>query len=383
MDQPGEAMDALGGRDGTPRVLMLTAYPSYGGPFPKLAPLLLEGLRGEGFEVGVLGWSGHSPGPEPLLRRIAARSFDLVRVLRCVTSWRPDVIYVATSHSWPTLIRDIPLAASLTGWGPPLVLHLHGSGYERLGVPGQRLFTALSLWLARRAAAVMLLSTEELEPWSRICPGVRFDVVVNPFVPPPVGDDVDELRRAPGRVPTLLIVARLMRAKGVFELVESVAALQHRRRCRLVVAGTGPAEQELREHVRELGVTESVNLRGYLSGSGLDRAYREADVFVLPSYHKEGFPLSVMEAMGYGLPIVTTRIRGCADSLVPEENARFVPARDPRALAEALDALLGDPDARLRMGRANRRKVREFAPEVVVPRYATILRAVMRTKGRS
>jgi glycosyltransferase involved in cell wall biosynthesis len=89
-----------------------------------------------------------------------------------------------------------------------------------------------------------------------------------------------------------------------------------------------------------------------------------------------------MEAMGYGLPIVTTARRGCADILTAGEHALFVPPRDPQALAGAIDRLLDDDGLRERMGRANLEKVGDFAPERVVPRYAQILRQVVREDRR-
>lgn len=364
------------------RVLMLTTYADFGGPFPKLAPLLIRGLRDAGAEVGVLGWSAHTAGAEPLLVKIVGRSTDLVRVLRCVRHWRPDVIYVATSHTWQSLLRDISLALAVTRRGPPLVLHLHGSRCDRLGRPGQTLFTLCSRWLMRRAAAVMLLSTEEQRAWQSSCPDVRFEVVVNPFVPETV---VDPERRARGALTrdggVILIVARLMRPKGVFELLEALEMVRRNRPCRLVMAGVGPARDGLAKCAKALGIEHAVEMLGYVTGPVLASAYASADVFVLPSYHDEGFPLSVMEAMANGLPIVTTRIRGCADYLASDVNAVFVPPRDARAVAAAIERMLDDDDLRLRMGRANAAKIAEFTPETVVPRYAEILGSVIAGRG--
>lgn len=364
------------------RVAMLTVYPDFGGPFPKLAPLLMRGLRDAGIEVRVLGWSAHTAGSEPLLIKIAGRFADLVRVLWCVRRWRPAVLYVATSHTWQSLLRDIVLALAVRRCGPPLVLHLHGSRSDRLGRPGQAIFTLCSKWLMRRAAAVMLLSTEEQRQWQSCCPSVRFEVVMNPFVR---DGAADHTRRATGAVTrdwVLLVVARLMRPKGVFELLEALEMVRSTRPCRLLMAGTGPAADELVKRAKSLGIDDAVDMLGYLSGPALSSAYARADIFVLPSYHDEGFPLAVMEAMASGLPIVTTRIRGCADHLAPDINAVFVPPRDSPSVAAAIERLLDDDDLRMRMGRANAAKVEEFAPEAVMPRYAEILRSVAAGRTR-
>lgn len=363
---------------GRMRVLMLTAFPATGGPLPKLAPLVADGLSRCGCEVVIEGWSAHRAGHESVVAKLLGRSADLLRVQRRIREWRPDVIYVATAHNWPALLRDLPLALTVPRGRPPLVVHLHGSESERLGARGHALFKACSACLARRAAAVMLLSAEEREEWERFCPEGRYEVVVNPFVPAEVSaGNARGTAAACAAPPVLLTVARLIPQKGILDLVEALAIVCRDRSSRLLIVGSGPARDELARRVERLGLCDLVDLLGYVKGPALDSAFRSADVFVLASYHDEGFPLSVMEAMGHGLPIVTTRIRGCADHLAPDVNAVFVPPRDARAIAAAIERLLDDDDLRMRMGRANAAKVADFAPEAVMPRYAEILRSVV------
>lgn len=364
-----------------PRVLMLTAFPAIGGPLPKLAVVLAEGLRRCGFEVAVAGWSAHTAGPESAAAKVIGRTGDLLRVHRRLRSWRPDVVYVATAHNWTGLLRDIPLVLSVRHGRPPLVVHLHGSESHRLVAPGRPLFKLCSAVLARRSAAVLLLSTEERREWTTFCPQGRFEVVDNPFVPDDTGPTRDRAAHKPEGVPVLLTVARLIAQKGVFDLLDAFALVLRRRAARLLVVGTGPAADELWRRARLLGIAESVELLGYVSGADLERAYRAATLFVLPSYFAEGFPLAIVEAMSHGLPIVTTRIRGSADHLREGENALFVPARDPEALAGSLTTLLDDASLRARMGAANVVRVADFAPGVVVPRYAEILRSVVPAPG--
>lgn len=357
------------------RVLMLTGFPAIGGPLPKVAPLLAGGLRDLGFEVAIAGWSAHRAALEPAATKIVERSRDLSRVLRIVKCWRPDVVYVATAHNRPGLLRDVPLALAMSGGAPPLVVHFHGSESGRLGRRWPTPFDMASRLLVDRAAAVLLLSEEERREWQRFRAGVRFEVVLNPFVPSDgaVGESVDRVREGP---PALLCVARLIRSKGVFDLLDGFAAVRSLHPCRLRIAGVGPEGESLRRRILLMGLEDHVELLGYVEGAELDRVYREADVFVLPSYFAEGFPLSIMEAMGYGLPVVTTPIRGCADHLVEGKNALFVPPRRPDQLAASLKRLLDDQALRRRLGDANRVKVAEFAPDRVIPTYAAVLEEV-------
>jgi glycosyltransferase involved in cell wall biosynthesis len=218
---------------------------------------------------------------------------------------------------------------------------------------------------------ILVLSTEEAREYERFFPAGRYRVVANPYrsrgwpLDTPVGDG----RR------TIIFAGRLVAEKGIFDLLASLALLRHAEDARLVVCGSGPAEAEIRERTRALGLEDRVVFAGYLAGRQLADAYRSADVFVLPSY-SEGFPTAITEAMDAGLPIITTRIRGMADHLAEDENALFVPLRDPGALAAALDRILGDDGLRAGMSRANREKVHDFAPPRVAQQYLQAIRDI-------
>jgi glycosyltransferase involved in cell wall biosynthesis len=360
---------------------MLTAFPAIGGPLPKLAPLVAEGLRDLGFEVAIRGWSAHRVAHESPAAKIIERSGDLAGVVRHVKRWQPDVIYVATAHNRSGLLRDIPLALALPKGASPLVVHFHGSESGRLGGGRPALFDMASRLLVDRAAAVLLLSEEERDEWRRFRPGVRYEVVLNPFVPP-AGAAVERAGDSEERPPELLCIARLIRSKGVFDLLDGFGIVRRSIPCRLRIAGIGPESEALRRRILLMGLEDDVDLLGYIEGGDLDRVYHEADAFVLPSYFAEGFPLSIMEAMSYGLPVVTTPIRGCADHLVEGKNALFVPPRRPDLIAAALKRLLGDEALRRRLGAANRLKVADFAPDRVIPAYAAVLDEAARAAGR-
>lgn len=363
---------------------MLTAYPAIGGPLPKLATLVADGLHREGFDVSILGWSAHRAGHESLSAKLVGRAVDLLRVHGRIRAWRPDVVYVATAHNWRGLLRDLPLALTVRRGRPPLVLHFHGSECDKLGLRGQRLFTMLSKLLVGRAASVMLLSSEEADTWRRECPLVDYEVVINPFVAPDVDplDGGNEHSNPDMGTPTLLTVARLIPEKGVFDVLDALAVVRKHRPCRLLIAGRGPAREDLMRRIAELRLGDAVELLGYVAGRDLEEAYGRADLFVLPTYFAEGFPLSIMEAMSHGLPIVTTAIRGSADHLVAGQHALFVPPRDPHALAEAIERLLDDESLRASMAKANVRRAKDFAPERVISPYAETLRTVVASSHR-
>ena len=356
------------------RVLMLTAYPGIAGPLPKLAPLMTDEMRHLGCQVSTEPWSHRQDG-ESIVAKVVGRTSDLLRIRRRLKRQQYDVLLVTTTHDWPALLRDIPLLALTRGCCRARVVHFHGSMVDRILRPGQRIMKACSRWLVRRCDAVLVLSREEQDKWRAFAPGVRFEVVVNPFVPP---DAVQRRRALRGGDPAvMLFVGRLIPEKGVFDLLEAVRIASRLHSCVLRIAGEGGHEEAIRRRVVELGLGDIVELVGYLHGDALADLYDAADVFVLPTYFGEGFPTVITEAMSHGLPVITTPIRGAADLLTEGENVLFVPPRQPDDLARAILRLLNDSDMCADIGERNREKVKTFAPSVVVPEYVHIMRSLV------
>jgi glycosyltransferase involved in cell wall biosynthesis len=358
------------------RILMLVPHAGVGGPMPRILELLVNGLRGLGCEVSTAGWGRHSD-DEGLGSKLIGRSRDVVRIRGIASTLRPDCVVVQTSHDWPSLARDIPLAAALRQTTPALVLQMHGTLADRLVSPGSAALKRATALLLRLVDGVLLLSSEERRALDAFRPTGRYEVVDNPFDEAPAGAAAKVRKLRPDEEASLLFAGRLLREKGVGEAVEAVALLNGRRPARLLVAGSGPAEGELSAAVSERGLVGKVELAGHLSAGALQRAYRDADVFVFPTYHPEGFPTVIAEAMSAGLPIVTTKTRGSADHLESGVNALFVPPHDPDALAAALEGLLADHELRARMARANRAAVKRFAPDRVAKEYLAALSRIV------
>jgi glycosyltransferase involved in cell wall biosynthesis len=369
------------------RILLLVPYEGIRGPLPKVVPLLAAALSRSGCDVATERWSRHAD-EESFLRRATGRFADLLRIRARLRREPFDAFFVTTAHDWPALVRDVPLLLATRRLCPGVVVQFHGSSSDRLVAPGSRWLKAATRVLLRRCDAVLVLSNEERDEWSTFFPKGRFEVVANAFRPSPAADGragtalAESGPPAPGgdgADPVILFVGRLMVQKGIFELLDAMAQVRATTRCRLVIAGDGPARAEAQDRIAALGLTGSVALAGYLAGADLDSAYRAADIFVLPSY-SEGFPTVLLEAMSEGLPIVTTRLRGAIDLLRHEENVLFVPPRSAGQLADALLRLLGDPELRAAMAANNREKVKEFAPDVVARRYVAVLESVVHKK---
>ncbi len=366
--------DGFGGRPPARRetIVMAILHPAAQGPLPKIAPLLVAALERAGWEVRTTFWGGRRAN-ETLPEKLLIRSGELVIAIGRLIAHRDAVLFVNTSHSRKGLARDIPLLCAAKCVGRGTIVLWHGSEPHRVAEQPYSALGLASALLARCADAVLVLSQREIELLSSALPHGHFFRVVNPYL-----EKTSWPERSHQGSPTILFVGRVIRAKGVFELLEAFASLSATRDCRMVIAGDGPDLPVVRSWLKERGLTARVDMPGYLDEAGLMQRYVDADIFVLPSY-SEGFPTVISEAMDAGLAIVTTPCGGMPDHLGEGVNCLFVKAGEARGLESAITMLLEQPELRAAMGAANRRRVREFAPEAVIGGYAQALDFVAAT----
>lgn len=281
----------------------------------------------------------------------------LVRLLRAE---RPDLLLAYTQK--PIVYGGI--AARLAGV-PRFFAMVTGLGYAFAedGSLKRRLLRRVTAALfrpaLRRADAVFYFNPEDREQLERhgvLRPGQRL-VRVD-------GSGVDTFHYAPAPLPdgppVFLLVARLLRDKGLREYVEAARRLRSRwpaARCRIV----GPLDANPTSvTAAELAAWQAEGAVEYLGETDDVRPYlRACTVFVLPSYYHEGIPRSALEAMATGRPVVTTDWQGCRETVIPGENGFLVPARDAAALAAAMARFCAEPDLARRMGRRSLEIVRD------------------------
>ena len=181
--------------------------------------------------------------------------------------------------------------------------------------------------------------------------------------------DVSEKRReigVPEGARLLLSVGEINANKNHRTVLEAVKRLGDES-IHYAIAGKGALMDELKALADELGIGHRVHLLGYRED--VRELYHASDVFVHPSY-REGLPVSVMEAMASGLPVVASRIRGNVD-LVKEGGGILVSPTDTDGFVEAIRAALTDGSD---MGRYNKNAIKDFSFDVVEKRLEEIYR---------
>lgn len=251
----------------------------------------------------------------------------------------------------------------------PYLLHVHGAEFDRFYHlecgPMRRRFVR---YIFARAALILALSEQWRAELRRICPRTPIEIVPNAVSLPGVDP------RPPARtdVETILFLGELGRRKGTYDLLTAFARLAARRpRMRLVCAGDGDVEGA-RAAAASLGLADRVECPGWLSADRRDAALARATIFALPSY-AEGMPMALLDAMSWGIPVVTTTVGGIPQVVRHELNGLLVTAGDVDAIHEALLRLAEDGSLRERLGRAARATIeRDFSLDAALERLGGV-----------
>lgn len=280
--------------------------------------------------------------------------------LRLLVSCRPATVIIGHVLLLPLAIlvrllrpqaQILLLVYGIEVWDAPSRLRrlLIGRGVDRI--------VAVSEHTATRMAA------------SHRLPRERFNVVTPPAPP------AFPFRPGRRRASTILSVSRLgahTAGKGIEHMIAAMPAVAARvPDARYVIVGDGSDRPRLEKLAAAAGVADRVEFAGAVSDDGLERAYRDADVFVLPS-SQEGFGIVFLEAFAHGLPVVAAAAGAAAD--VVRGRGLLVPPGDPRSLAASVTRMLTEPALRSSCATAGLEAVKgTFSKDSFIARVSGVL----------
>lgn len=346
---------------------------------------LMRGLRAAGHEV--IGACAEGP----LLGDVRADGFDvrdvpMARSFNPVAQWRafcalrqlirevrPDLV-----HAHMPISGFLARLAARIERVPRVAYTCHGFLFNQTGPAWKRGVSLAMEWIGGRMTDVFLaVNGAEAADARRL--GIHRDAIAigNGRDPAMFRPDPDARHRVRAKLGTpqdavvITIVSRLVRAKGHPELLE---AMQHVPGAVLWVVGERlPTDHDadLEPYFQAANLGERLVRLGYRAD--IPAILAATDIFVLPS-HFEAMPMSVIEAMLTGLPVVATDTRGPREQVIAEQTGLLVPPREPAPLAAALNRLVADPGLRARMGAAGLVRAQEkFNEARIVARTIALL----------
>ncbi|HEY0846544.1 MAG TPA: glycosyltransferase family 4 protein [Noviherbaspirillum sp.] len=304
--------------------------------------------------------------------KLAAAASALARFGLLLASGKVHLVHIHLA-SGVSFWRKAIFASLAYGFRQPVILHLHSGNFVRFSAERSRLGKRIIAAVFRRADRVVILSDSWLGRLSAVLEPERCIVIENPVVPP--------ARHAePARAPlpvSFVFLGRLEANKGAYDLLNAFAKVATVfPEVRLVMGGVGNMAY-CEQLCERLNIRAKVSFPGWVVGKEKAKLLRDAHVFVLPS-HIEGMPISMLEAMSFGLPMVMCPVGSIPDVISDGEEAIFVPPGDVESLAQAMLRLAVDPPMRLAMGTRNQEKFSSrFAADVIAARVEALYQEVL------
>jgi mannose/cellobiose epimerase-like protein (N-acyl-D-glucosamine 2-epimerase family)/glycosyltransferase involved in cell wall biosynthesis len=332
-------------------------------------------ITAEGFHLHPISWRRGSLDPRDLFRVVR-------EVRKLYRRLAPDLAHhvaLPATVVGSLAATGLPVAClnAMTGLGTMFI-----SDTAKVRMARAVLTVALRRLLNRSRSAVLVQNLDDRAVIAGL--GVDADRIA---LVPGSGVDIDALTPAPepaGPI-TVAFVGRLVESKGIRTLMAAHERLGERGRdIRLKIAGlpdpanpTSISPQEIETWTRRPNVTHL----GFVADiAGL---WASAHIAVLPS-HREGMPLSLLEAAACGRPLIATDVPGCRDIARPDVNAFLVPLDDTEALADAIDRLARDGALRRRFGQASRELVeKEFSSARIGRDLVSLYHHLLARQGRS
>jgi glycosyltransferase involved in cell wall biosynthesis len=286
------------------------------------------------------------PPPFPITREPAPyHPYDLVELLE---HDRPDLVHVYYGH------KAVHFHEMLRAWGGPFVVSFHGVDVSKfLDEAGyaeslKRVFADAKLVMGRSQS--LLDRLVELG-----CPPAKLRMNRTPI---PLEHLTPHVRSVPANGSWRLIQAcRLIKKKGILTTLKAIAIVKKTHPgVRYVLCGEGPLKAKIEDSVAQKGLSENVELLGWLNQEQLLEQYQKAHMFLHPSEKtkeedQEGIPNSMLEAMATGLPVVATLHGGIPEAVTSGSDGLLVHEKSPEELANAMLTLMNDPGELGRMSR--------------------------------
>lgn len=236
-----------------------------------------------------------------------------------------------------------------------VIIHMHGSEFEKFYKEEcNKLQKKYVQYIFNKSEIVLALSQEWKEILSKITHKDKIIVMHNAIVIPPKQRKNDKKDKT-----NILMLGRLGKRKGTYDLLKIIPELIKKYpNVQFLLGGDGDVDN-VKRICEERGIQNNVKLLGWVKGDDKIKYLREADIFVLPSYH-EGMPMAILEAMAYGLPIVSTFVGGIPQVINNGKEGLLINAGDTNSLRNSLDILISNYELRRTMGEQAYKRVHEY-----------------------
>ena len=287
------------------------------------------------------------------LKKLIIYTHILYQTISALIIFRPYLCYIALSAKGVAFYKDCVMILLFKLFCKKTVLHFHNKGVAKYQ---DRWIDDKLYKFVFRDSKVILLSNRLYRDISKYVN--KQNVLICPNGIPIEAQN--ENIKAENSTLKLLFLSNMMKAKGVYDLLEACVILKQKSynfRCDFVGKWADITEASFLNHVNECQIDDIVEAHGAKYGEDKSDYFNNTDIFIFPTfYENECFPLVLLEAMQNGLPIVTTNEGGIPDIVDDGITGFIVEKQNPELLANKIEELILKPELRKKMGEAGKQK---------------------------
>lgn len=282
--------------------------------------------------------------------------FNLVyKSIATVRKFRPNLIYLTLSSNGMGFYKDALLVFFLRGFNIQLIYHLHNKGVKRN--QNKTFDNWLYKWVFKQGD-VILLSKKLYGDIQKYVPEERVHYCSN-GIPK---TNFKEKQKHKGVV-EILFLSNLIVSKGIFSLIDACRILNEKGisfHCSIIGNEGDVSKKQVNDDILNKGLNSKVEYIGTKYGDEKLEFFEKADIFVFPTYYEnECFPLVLLEAMQFRIPVVTTNEGAIEEIIEHNKNGYIVEKKNPSSLAEKIEDLIGNEATRISFGEAGYKKYYE------------------------
>jgi len=277
----------------------------------------------------------------------------LVKLVWSLISEQIHLVHIHGSHRG-SAFRQAMLTLLVVMFRKPIILQTHASEFHIFYANLASWLQKLLAWVFCKCDRFIVLSKSWQEFYTTKL-GLAPEQVTLLYNPVEVPSQISP--PSTSNPVKFLFLGRIGERKGAFDLIKAFSRLSEaeKNNSELIMAGDGEVE-EARNLVESLNISDQTIFPGWIDTKERDRLLEEGNIFVLPSYN-EGLPLSMLEAMAWGLPVIVTPVGGISEIVQDGENGLIVEPSNIEQLSDAMKSLIANEELRISLGDRGRKSV--------------------------
>lgn len=300
----------------------------------------------------------------------------------------PDMVYLTVAQSKIGFLKDCYFIILTKIFRKKCVIHFHGGYFGVVYPQANFLLKCFFKYVFKKVDGVIVL-TESLKPMIKdLVKEEKIEVIANCAGRSLVLNKIerqrvfDKISNTQSGNFTVLYLSNFIKEKGYFDVLKAALKLKGCGKIKFIFAGAWENEGDKKaaeKFIRENNLEVIVNFAGSVSGRLKKKLLLESDAFVLPTYYPiEGLPVSILEAMACGLPVITTDYRGISDAVSDKENGFFVAAQNFLEISEKIKILYANKDLRLKIAQNNIKKAEnKFSEDIFIDKFIRFFNVVL------